>query len=106
MKGYLLVFKSKTGKDVVQLNHRLLGRISTIKKGQQTKRYYYSGELDDKHFKRLSDGCYFSTGDVNIHESQLKKIKVDIQLYDKDLTTGKGYWKNYARKRQWQVKNL
>jgi hypothetical protein len=106
MKGYLLLFKAKPGKDAIRLNHRLLGRIISVCNKGITTRYYRAGALDNISFRRIANGCYFIKGNIPHDEVDLIKLKVDLEIYDKDLKTGRGYWKSHANKYRQEVKNL
>ena len=106
MKGYLLIFNKKSGKDSVKLNHKLMGRIISVPRNGTTTRYYKSGALDVIPHKRLINGCYFSKGDISFNDDGLVKLKADVQVYDGDLKTARGFWKNHARKNKLEVKNL
>ena len=106
MKGYLLIYNTKNNKDAVNLNHKLLGRIISVPRNGVTNRYYSGGALDKIPYKRLKEGCYFSKRDVNLGRDDLVKMKADLQIQETELNTGRGYWKNHARKKKIEVKNL
>ena len=106
MKGYLLIYKTGSNKDTVKLNHKLMGRIISVPRNGNTTRYYRTGALDKVPHVRLANGCYFSKGEINLDSNNLVRMKADVQVYDKDLNTARGFWKNHARKKKLKVRNL
>jgi hypothetical protein len=106
MKGYILIFDTHTNKDAVELNHKLFGRIISVPRKDKIVRYYKRGILDTIPHKRLIEGCYFTTGDIGFEDKRLKKISADVDIYETNLVTGRGYWVTHANKHKMEVKNL
>lgn len=107
MKGYLLIFRPKDTKDAVKLNHKVLGRIISRRDASGSiQRFYNKGALDMVPHKRLSNGCYFSKGDLPFEDDRIVKLKADVSMREAELKTGRGFWKTHAYKKRYDVRNL
>ena len=105
MEGFVLRYNTKTKGQIVKLNTKLFGKITTIKRNGEHLKYYYPGLLENKKFLKLANGCYFilsKTPEDSLYE--LKKAKIDID--ENETKTARERWEEVIKKQRIKIRNL
>jgi len=101
MQGYIITYESDK---TTTINHKLFGKITSVKSGDGIKNYYYPGVLNDIQFFRLSKGCIFSEKHPGNLEGLLRIRDCDLYVDEDELYTALQYWK--GKFREIEVKNF
>ena len=105
MDGLVLRYKTKTKGEIVKLNTKLFGKITTIKRNGRSLKYYYPGLLENKKFFKLANGCYFILDDLPADSLyELKKANMDIN--EDETKTARGRWEEFIKKQKIQIRNI
>ena len=105
MKGLILRYKTKTKGEIVKLNTKLFGKITTIKRKGDYLKYYYPGLLEKKKYFKLANGCYFILSQVpkdSLYE--LRKAKIDIN--DNETETAREHWEGFIERQKIKIRNI
>ena len=102
MEGYILVY---SGSKQVQTNNALFGKITTIKRGGYSNKYFYKGLLDNIKYIKLSKGCYFLTEKVD-ESTEYKQIPCTLDIDIDKLNTAREYWKKFIDNNEINVRNF
>jgi len=94
MKGYLITYNSSNRKDITRINHFLFGRIVTIRRQNQTEKYYYPGFFEHTPYKKISNGCYFVQQIHDNFDGLLDIMPATIYFHDDVMLNAYDYWKN------------
>lgn len=94
MKGLLLTHKSKTSKEITQINNILFGRVIQVTRKNRKYYYYYQGEFSNTKYYKINKGCYFILTEKPISViDNINTIPCDIFLKEDMLVTPSDYFK-------------